>query len=88
MYINIYIYIYIYTYIYIYIYRYYLFIYFCIGFRFRGRFVAASITARPNPALSSKRIVQNDGNTTCGLQSKLLKGGYIGDYIGDYYRGS
>ena len=21
------------------------------------------------------------------LQSKLLKGGYIGDYIGDYYRG-
>ena len=22
------------------------------------------------------------------LHSKLLKGGYIGDYIGDYYRGS
>ena len=21
------------------------------------------------------------------LESKLLKGGYIGDYIGDYYRG-
>ena len=25
--------------------------------------------------------------SSCNLQSKLLKGGYIGDYIGDYYRG-
>ena len=25
--------------------------------------------------------------STCVLWSKLLKGGYIGDYLGDYYRG-
>ena len=25
-------------------------------------------------------------NSPCELESKLLKGGYIRDYIGDYYR--
>ena len=32
-------------------------------------------------------FVSNNGVGTHELQSKLLKGGYIGDYIGEYCRG-